>query len=106
MAARRETDQMMKADDPNIKWIGEPRLGLTGRMYLPLIFGGLTTTSRHLVVPKMTVSYPEQEPEIGNPLIYRGVHRLNRDEQGRVKCVACFRCVNGMPGALYRYRRD
>jgi len=28
---------------------------------------------------------------------YRGVHRLNRDEEGRVKCVACFMCATACP---------
>ena len=83
----------MRADDPNIKWVEEPKLGLAGRMYLPMITGGLTTTAKHMVGRKVTVSYPEQEPEIANKLIYRGVHRLNRDENGRVKCVACFLCA-------------
>ncbi len=87
----------MRDDDKDVMWVEEPQLGLTGRMYLPLIVGGLTTTSRHLVSAKVTVSYPEEEPEIGNPLIYRGVHRLNRDEQGRVKCVACFLCATACP---------
>ena len=87
----------MKADDPNIKWIEEPKLGLAGRMYLPLFVGGLATTTKHLFSRKVTVSYPDQEPEIGNPLIYRGVHRLNKDEQGRVKCVACFLCATACP---------
>ncbi len=67
------------------------------RMYLPLLVQGLTTTTKHLFSHKITVSYPESEPEIGNRLIYRGVHRLNRDEQGRVKCVACFLCATACP---------
>ncbi len=87
----------MKTDDPNINWVEEPKLGLAGRMYLPLLIGGLTTTARHTVSKKVTVSYPEQEPEIANKLIYRGVHRLNKDEQGRVKCVACFLCATACP---------
>jgi NADH-quinone oxidoreductase subunit I len=87
----------MKRDDPNIRWVEEPKLGLAGRMYLPLFFDGLTTTARHLFGRKMTVSYPEQEPAIGNRLIYRGVHRLNKDGQGRVKCVACFLCATACP---------
>lgn len=87
----------MKSDDSNIHWVEEPQLGLAGRMYLPLVAGGLTTTGRHLVSPKVTVSYPDEEPEIANPLIYRGVHRLNKDEQGRVKCVACFLCATACP---------
>ncbi len=87
----------MKPDDPQIRWLKEPQLGLAGKMYLPLIFDGLTTTARHLVGPKVTVSFPEQRPEIGNPQIYRGVHRLNRDADGRVKCVACFLCATACP---------
>ena len=87
----------MKPNDPNIHWAEPPRLGLSGKMYLPLLTEGLSTTIRHLFGPKVTVSYPDQEPEIENPLIYRGVHRLNRDEQGRVQCVACFLCATACP---------
>jgi NADH-quinone oxidoreductase subunit I len=87
----------MQADDPQIRWVEEPQLGLAGKMYLPLFVGGLTTTARHLMSRKITVSYPEESPDIGNKLIYRGVHRLNRDEQGRVKCVACFLCATACP---------
>lgn len=90
----------MRPDDPNIKWIEEPKLGLAGRMYMPLFVQGLTTTFRHMtkaVTAPVTVSYPDEEPSIGNPLIYRGVHRLNRDEQGRVRCVACFLCATACP---------
>ena len=56
----------MRSDDPDIKWVEEPKLGLAGRMYLPLIAGGLTTTAKHMVSSKVTVSYPDQEPEIAN----------------------------------------
>jgi len=87
----------VKADDPDIRWLEEPQLGLAGKLYLPAIFQGLSTTAKHLVGPKVTVQFPEQRPQIGNPLIYRGVHRLNRDEQGRVKCVACFLCATACP---------
>ena len=91
----------MKPDDPDIAWITEPKLGLTGKMYLPMFVQGLTTVFKHLSNSiqgrVFTVSYPDQEPEIGNPLIYRGVHRLNRDEKGRVKCVACFLCATACP---------
>lgn len=87
----------MQATDPNVKWLDEPKLGLTGKMYIPAVIGGLATTTKHLFSKKMTVSFPEERPEIGNPLIYRGVHRLNKDEQGRVKCVACFLCATACP---------
>ncbi len=87
----------MKSTDPNITWIEEPKLGLAGKMYLPLFMQGLTTTFKHLLAPKVTVSFPEQRPTIGNPEIYRGVHRLNKDDGGRVKCVACFLCATACP---------
>jgi len=87
----------MKSDDPSIDWLEEPKLGFAGSMYLPLFADGLRTTAKHLVGPKVTVQFPEERPEIGNPLIYRGVHRLNKDAQGRVKCVACFLCATACP---------
>ena len=91
----------MKPDDPDIEWVEEPKLGLSGKMYLPMFLQGLSTTFKHLkntvAGNAVTVSYPEEEPNIGNPLIYRGVHRLNKDEQDRVKCVACFLCATACP---------
>ena len=87
----------MKPSDPGITWIDDKPLGLAERLYLPLFIQGLATTGRHLVSKKNTVSFPEQRPTIGNPLIYRGVHRLNRDENDRVKCVACFLCATACP---------
>ena len=91
----------MKPDDKNIKWVEEPELGLSGRMYLGPLLDGLATTARHFFSTvrgeEMTQQFPEQRPQFGNPLIYRGVHRLNKDEQGRVKCVACFLCATACP---------
>src|SRR5690606_16140155 len=90
-----------RADDPAIHWVPEPQLSVTGKMYLPLFAQGLSTTFKHLKNSlsgkTVTVSYPDEEPELGNPLIYRGVHRLNRDHEGRVKCVACFLCATACP---------
>ena len=91
----------MKPNDPSIAWIPEPKLGTAGRLYLPLFVQGLSTTFKHLKKSlgggTVTVSYPEQEPAIATPLIYRGVHRLNKDHEGRVKCVACFLCATACP---------
>lgn len=87
----------MKPDDQRIRWLEEPKLGFSGKTYLPLFVEGMTTTIRHLLSRKLTVYSPEERHEIPDPLIYRGVHRLNRDEQGRVKCVACFLCATACP---------
>lgn len=70
-------------------------------MYLTPILDGLSITLGHFfkVVKgdSFTVQFPEERPQFGNPLIYRGVHRLNKDDQGRVKCVACFMCATACP---------
>ncbi|MFN4261373.1 MAG: NuoI/complex I 23 kDa subunit family protein [Gemmataceae bacterium] len=85
----------MPIADKDVKWIEEPKLGLLDQLYLPAIAEGLQTTIRHIFQPKVTVQYPEERPWL--PAHYRGVHRLNRDEQGRVKCVACYMCSTACP---------
>ena len=91
----------MKDNDPAIQWVKEPQLGLAGRMYLTPLIDGLSTTAKHFFQTvgghSVTQQFPEERPVFGNPLIYRGVHRLNKDEQGRVKCVACFMCATACP---------
>lgn len=85
----------MPIADKDVKWIQEPQLGFLEKLYLPGFWTGLKTTMKHLFQHKVTVQYPEQEPQL--PPNYRGVHRLNRDEQGRVKCVACYLCATACP---------
>lgn len=76
-------------------------------VYLPEVLKGLGTTFKHMIArgrPRKTMSYPEERRE-DLPLSegglhhdnFRGVHRLNRDEDGRVKCVACFMCATACP---------
>lgn len=92
----------MQPNDKSIKWVKEPELGLAGRLYLTPIIDGLTTTAKHFFKTTvggqpMTRQFPEERPEFGNAPIYRGVHRLNKDDTGRVKCVACFLCSTACP---------
>ena len=87
----------------------EPKLTLSDQFYLPQVFAGLGTTMRHMfnVLVKnehRVIQYPEERREDlgveqGGMLqpTYRGVHRLNKDEEGRVKCVACFMCSTACP---------
>ena len=79
----------------DVKWVEEPRLGLFEQLYLPIVADGLKTTVKHLFAKKLTEQYPEQEPVMVPN--YRGVHRLNRDADGRVKCVACYMCATACP---------
>jgi NADH-quinone oxidoreductase subunit I len=79
----------MPIAEAEVRWVKPPALGLMDRLYLPAIAGGLGTTIKHMFQPKV------QRPDL--PANYRGLHRLNRDEDGRVKCVACFMCSTACP---------
>ncbi len=83
----------LKPED--IRWVREPGLGILERLYIPSVIQGLQTTVKHMFSPRVTEQFPEEEPKL--PPNYRGVHRLNRDEQGRVKCVACYLCATACP---------
>jgi NADH-quinone oxidoreductase subunit I len=89
----------MPIAESDVKWVEEPKLGLLEQMYLPAIASGLATTLTHMVGSltghEITQQFPEKQPQL--PANYRGVHRLNRDEQGRVRCVACYMCSTACP---------
>lgn len=89
---------MIKDDD--ILLLDEPRLSPAERLYLPQIVDGMVVTLQHLgrslFKRPITVQYPEEQRRL-RVENYRGVHRLNRDEQGRVACVACFMCSTACP---------
>lgn len=85
----------MPIDPSKVTWVQPPKIGLAEQLYLPALFAGLQTTIKHMFLPKVTVQFPEERPKL--PANYRGVHRLNRDEQGRVKCVACYMCATACP---------
>jgi NADH-quinone oxidoreductase subunit I len=86
-------DMPIAASD--VTWVAEPKMGLAERLYLPAVFAGLQTTVEHMFKPSVTIQFPEARPEI--PPNYRGVHRLNRDTEDRVKCVACYMCSTACP---------
>jgi NADH-quinone oxidoreductase subunit I len=92
-----------------------PELNRRESVYLPEVIKGFGTTFRHMltsfghsrfspVKSNRTLQYPEERREqmpveeggLHAPN-FRGVHRLNRDEQGRVKCVACMMCPTICP---------
>ena len=85
----------MPIPETDVAWVEEAKLGLWEQLYIPALMAGLKTTLGHMVSRKITEQYPEQEPKM--PANYRGVHRLNRDEAGRVKCVACYMCATACP---------
>ncbi|VTR97216.1 NuoI/complex I 23 kDa subunit family protein [Tuwongella immobilis] len=86
---------MAVIDEKDVITISAPKLGFWDKLYVPAILEGLSITGKHILGPKTTEQYPEQEPDL--PANYRGVHRLNRDEEGRVRCVACYMCSTACP---------
>jgi NADH-quinone oxidoreductase subunit I len=92
----------MKPED--IIELKEPALTAAERLYLPQIVDGMKTTIRHMFSLErrhaVVRQYPEDTREGRGELRdanFRGVHRLNRDPDGRVACVACFMCSTACP---------
>jgi len=90
--------------DEDVLIVQEPELTAAERLYLPQIFDGLRTTLRHVFSLKrraqVVCEYPDVKREETGALRttnYRGVHRLNKDPDGRVACVACFMCSTACP---------
>jgi NADH-quinone oxidoreductase subunit I len=72
------------------------------QIYLPAVLKGLGNAARHLFRQPFTVDYDGTErddprkyhkPRAG----YRGEHFLKKDDDGHVKCVACFMCAAACP---------
>ncbi len=85
-------------------------LSIEEKLYYPEIFRGMYVTTRHLVINLLgflpiigrfvksevqTYQYPEEIRAISER--WRGRHRLNKREDGSVKCVACMCCATACP---------
>ena len=100
----------MTIRDQDIIPISRTPLNRSESIYLPEVIKGIGTTMRHFFTSfgqgktSRTIQYPEQRrehyaPEDGGmqKSNFRGFHRLNRDEDGRVRCVACMMCPTICP---------
>jgi len=65
------------------------------RLYLPAIFKGLRITLGHIFHKAPTINYPEKKRPFSPT--FRGLHVLNRDEEGRERCTACGLCALSCP---------
>lgn len=87
------------------------------KLYLPGIVKGMAITFSHIFKKQPTVRYPEQKRPFSP--VFRGLHVLNRDEEGREKCTACGLCAvacpaeaitmeaaERLPGEENRYREE
>ena len=65
------------------------------KLYIPALVKGLLVTFKHLLRKKVTIQYPDEK--LIPPEGYRGLHRLNKDANDRIKCVACDMCSAACP---------
>lgn len=80
-------NRIVKVSDKKLKW--------HEHLYIFRIIEGLWVTFLRTWKKPFTQQYPEvrRYPKKG----YRGIHRLNKDWEGRVKCVACYMCATACP---------
>lgn len=65
------------------------------KLYLPAILKGMAITFSHMFKKKATIHYPEEKRPFSP--VFRGLHVLNRDEEGRENCTACGLCAVACP---------
>src|SRR3984885_1630478 len=56
---------------------------------------GMGVTMKEMMSPTVTENYPDEPPKLQER--FRGVHVLQRDENGLEKCVASFLCAAACP---------
>jgi NADH-quinone oxidoreductase subunit I len=64
-------------------------------LYLPSILKGMAITFMHIFKKKPTINYPEKTRPFSE--VFRGLHVLNRDAEGRENCTACGLCAVACP---------
>jgi NADH-quinone oxidoreductase subunit I len=77
------------------KFVERKPMSLLERIYLPAIFRGMLITFKHIFKKKATINYPEVKRPFSP--VFRGLHVLNRDEEGRENCTACGLCAVACP---------
>ena len=65
------------------------------KIYVWNVLKGMMITFSHIFRKKATIQYPEEKRPFSP--VFRGLHVLNRDEQGRERCTACGLCALACP---------
>ncbi len=66
------------------------------KIFVSSAITGLMNTLKHLFFkPAFTTEYPDAPLKVYPR--FRGEHRLKKDDQGRIKCTACFMCATACP---------
>ncbi|KOY85282.1 NADH-quinone oxidoreductase subunit I [bacterium 336/3] len=77
------------------KQVSNKKMTFAEKIYLPAIATGLGITISHFFRKKPTLQYPEQQRPMSP--VFRGLHILKRDEEGRERCTACGLCALACP---------
>ena len=77
------------------KQVERKPLTVLEKLYLPAIAKGMGITFSHLFKKRPTIKYPEEKRPFS--AVFRGLHILNREEQGRERCTACAFCAVACP---------
>ncbi|NII25132.1 NADH-quinone oxidoreductase subunit NuoI [Pseudoflavitalea sp. X16] len=85
----------MQALTSRAKPVERKPMTIVERLYLWNIFKGMMITLKHVFKKKATINYPEQTRPFSP--VFRGLHVLNRDEEGRERCTACGLCAVACP---------
>jgi NADH-quinone oxidoreductase subunit I len=85
----------MQALTNRAKPVDRRPMNMWERMYLPAIVKGMGITFSHMFTKNPTIQYPEQTRSFSQ--VFRGLHVLNRDEEGRERCTACGLCAVACP---------
>lgn len=107
----------MQALTNRAKEVSREPMSFMERLYLPNIVKGMAITFSHIFKKQPTIQYPEQKREFSP--VFRGLHVLNRDAEGRENCTACGLCAvacpaeaitmeaaERMPGEEHLYREE
>ncbi|MES1222811.1 MAG: NADH-quinone oxidoreductase subunit I, partial [Bacteroidota bacterium] len=69
-----------------VKVVDRKPMTFWDKIYIPAIAKGMGITFTHIFKKKPTINYPEKTRPFSP--VFRGLHVLNRDEEGRERCTA------------------
>lgn len=81
------------------KVVSNKKMTLGEKLYLPAIFKGMAISMKHgiktVVSGSQTIKYPEEVKPRAK--IWRGLHVLKIDDEGRERCTSCGLCAVACP---------
>lgn len=77
------------------KEVSKKEMTFMESIYLPAVLKGMSLTLKHAFRKPVTYRYPKELRPIAP--VYRGMHVLKRDEEGRENCTACGLCAVACP---------